>query len=115
MTVFFSGCVHDYYMVNSHNVPLLTRKGDAAFTGNFTKNGDDKTTNWNFQGNYAFTDHFGIYAGSMKSYDGWDHMIYQDVFRYNSVKYYFNDAGPGFFYPLNEFLISECFLGFGSG
>lgn len=102
ITLGLASCSPKFYTPNSHNVPLLSEKGETSLT--LTGNGNQLE----FQGAYAITDHFAIKAdGGVFSPPNLDNG--------NGGSGKFGELGVGYFRPIHENWIFETYgiIGYG--
>ncbi|MDD2412016.1 MAG: hypothetical protein RBS19_01855 [Bacteroidales bacterium] len=101
-TLGIASCSPKFYTPNSHNVPLLSEKGEASLT--LTGNGNQLE----FQGAYAITNHIAIKA---------DGGIFSpsDINNGNGGSGKFGELGVGYFTPIHENWIFETYgiVGYG--
>lgn len=105
LTVIWSGCAN-YYLPNSHQVPLLTKKGDArlAVTSTAYNSEIEGPYGAEFQGSYAATDKFGIVLNTTVAYS------------LGAEMYKYLDLGGGYFKTNSmENIIFETYGGVGFG
>jgi len=105
-----SGCIHSYYMPNSHHVPLLTEKKDARIAVNFQSASADLMSSvpvFELQGSYAVGNHIGVMATFLNGSRNVD-------VEYARTRY--GDLGLGYFMTNRaKNLVVECYGGFGWG
>lgn len=101
---FMNGCIHSYYLPNTHNVPLLTEKKDVRISAG-TYQG--LQTGFEFQGSYAVTNNIGLMGNAM---------AVSGTNSYGDSRIRYFDLGCGYFKPLNSHFVFETYAvaGFGS-
>lgn len=103
IALLLNGCIHSYYLPNSHNVPLLTEKKDARVSLAIYQ-GVQK--GFEFQGSYAFAGNLGLMGSAMTTTG-------QNSYGASSMNYF--DLGAGYFKPLNPHFVFEAYGGLGFG
>ena len=105
LTVIWSGCAN-YYLPNSHQVPLLTKKGDARLALTATDHSSEIVSPYGveFQGSYAATDKIGVVLNSTVAIS------------FGGEVYKYLDLGGGYFKANSlENFIFETYGGVGFG